>query len=377
MKTFVFFLACFISTLLCHVCHAQQNTFNVKANIGNIKDNTKVRLSYYVDGELKTDSTYAKDNKFEISGNITTPSKALLEVLADNTSKKRSRLVFYVENGSILLNSSDSLENVTIANSKLNAEVKEWKDFTKSVQEANEKLSATYQSASAEEKQSEAFMNQINRVNDSIETKEKELAKIFIGKHPDSFFCLDQLFTIYLGYSPDGVEAESLFASLSPELKNSSDGKKYAAKIESWKNTSIGAIAPNFTQNDPDGNPVKLSDFRGKYVLLDFWASWCGPCRKENPNVVKAYNDYKDKGFTVLGVSLDNEKGHSAWLAAIEKDQLTWTHVSDLKYWNNEAAKLYAINAIPANFLLDPNGKIIGRNLRGEALVKKLSEYLK
>jgi thiol-disulfide isomerase/thioredoxin len=135
--------------------------------------------------------------------------------------------------------------------------------------------------------------------------------------------------------------------------------------------------APDFTQTDPDGKPVKLSDFRGKYLLLDFWASWCGPCRAENPNVVKAYNQYKDKNFTILSVSLDKEDAREAWLAAIKKDGMPWNHVSDLKYWKNEASVLYTIQAIPDNFLLSPEGKIIARGLRGEALAAKLAELLK
>ena len=124
-----------------------------------------------------------------------------------------------------------------------------------------------------------------------------------------------------------------------------------------------------------DGKPVSLKDFRGKYVLIDFWASWCGPCRMENPNVVEAYNKYSKKNFTVLGVSLDRER--NAWLKAIKDDKLTWTQVSDLKFWDNAVAKLYRISSIPQNILVDPNGKIIARNLRGEELQSKLAELLK
>jgi peroxiredoxin len=132
---------------------------------------------------------------------------------------------------------------------------------------------------------------------------------------------------------------------------------------------------PEFKQNDVNGKLVSLSSFRGKYLLVDFWASWCGPCRAENPNVVKAYNQYKDKNFTILSVSLDQDK--SKWLEAIKKDGLTWTHVSDLKYWNNAVAVQFGIQSIPASFILDPNGKIIAKDLRGDALDSFLKTNLK
>jgi thiol-disulfide isomerase/thioredoxin len=135
---------------------------------------------------------------------------------------------------------------------------------------------------------------------------------------------------------------------------------------------SIGSDAVNFEQADTSGAMVSLASFKGKYVLVDFWASWCGPCRMENPNLVRSFTQYKNKNFTVLGVSLDRAK--DAWIQAIYKDGLTWTHVSDLKFWNNEVAKMYRISSIPQNFLIDPAGKIIAKNLRGEDLNLKLAE---
>jgi peroxiredoxin len=211
-----------------------------------------------------------------------------------------------------------------------------------------------------------------------IELKEADIAKTVTdliksnNKSPVSTLFLIQTAN-FAPYIKDHIA--DMYALLDGPAKKGPFADLIEKSVQSAGVGKVGSVLPEFKQNDVNGKSVSLSSLRGKYVLIDFWASWCGPCRAENPNVVKAYNAYKTKGFTILGVSLDQDK--SKWLEAIKKDGLTWTHVSDLKYWNNEIAVQFGIQSIPANFLIDPKGVVIGRDLRGEDLEKILATNIK
>jgi len=225
------------------------------------------------------------------------------------------------------------------------------------------------------QKNDPAYLTEIRGRAAKIKEQEKVIQVQFIKENPNSPYSLRAV-TEIAGPIVDANEIAPLFALLSPEIQQSEIGLKFGKIIAAAKLTSVGAMAPDFTQNDVNGKPVSLKDFRGKYVLVDFWASWCGPCRAENPNVVKAYHKYQDKNFAILGVSLDRPGSKDAWLEAIKADGLLWTQVSDLKFWNNAVVKLYGIQSVPQNFLIDPSGKIVGRNLRGEALNAALEKVL-
>ncbi|WP_291909680.1 TlpA disulfide reductase family protein [Chitinophaga sp. CB10] len=211
---------------------------------------------------------------------------------------------------------------------------------------------------------------------DKAEGFGNEVVKVgsaFVKAHPKSIASIWLMLNeLRNRLQPDAFK--EMFAGLDKSVQNSKYGEMATAYIKSIYRDAVGVPAEDFAQEDAKGQLVKLSSFKGKYVLVDFWASWCGPCRQENPNVVKAYNKYKDKNFTILGVSLDQDKDR--WLRAITQDGLAWTQVSDLKGWGNEVAVQYGIQSIPSNFLIDPTGKIIARNLRGEALEAKLAELL-
>ena len=202
----------------------------------------------------------------------------------------------------------------------------------------------------------------------------EKISAEFVKKHPASYVAPLAIIRL-MQATQNSVKAEELYKLMTGTVQASGLGQYVNQQLQEAKINAIGSVVKDFSQNDTSGNPVNISSFRGKYVLLDFWASWCRPCRMENPNVVAAYNKFHDKNFTVLSVSLDQAK--PAWLNAIQMDGLTWSHVSDLKGWNNEVAGIFQITQIPQNLLIDPNGKIIAKNLRGPVLESKLNEILK
>ncbi len=193
---------------------------------------------------------------------------------------------------------------------------------------------------------------------------------------PDMGASLVSLFALnFVDINTDFDTYDQLAQRFAKEKPNSPNAKALIGRVARIKGVMVGSEAPEIALSDTTGATVPLSSLRGKYVLLDFWASWCGPCRSENPNVVRMYDKYKSKGFAIYSVSLDKDK--ESWVRAIRNDRLTWTHVSDLKYWQSEAAQKYGVQGIPATFLLDKDGKIIAKNLRGPALEQKLEEILK
>jgi peroxiredoxin len=357
---------------------AQTQPFTVKGKLGNIKAPAKAYLQYRKDGATITDSVGISNGAFEFKGTAgASPIQAVLRLnkAGNGLTKSRDGQQIYLEPGVIeVKNAADSLRTATVSGTPTNAENQAYKTAMKPVNDIYETMTAKMKAASPAQRESAEYKQEMEAMDKKADELTEPINKKFVKTYPKSVISLDVLRS--LAYGADYAEIAPLYASLSPSLKESESGKKFGEQLAKMKNVALGAIAPDFAMADTSGKVVKLSSFRGRFLLVDLWASWCGPCRQENPNVVRTFNKYKDRNFTVLGVSLDRPDAKDKWIKAIKDDGLTWTHVSDLKFWNNEVAQMYGVQAIPQNFLLDPNGKVIAKNLRGDALDAKLAEVL-
>jgi len=379
MKNIIKSVATILIALISNALLAQTTNFSLLGKVNKLPATAKAYLVYTDAKGMHIDSTLIKDGRFNFADTIRQrPQNATIVISKNGTgiyTFPRNYLQLFLDSATITLSSPDSLENANITAGKVNADNQRLKIALAPVIAEMNVLRNNYINDSRAKSQPKDFKEVFNKANDSLHRVEGKINLNFVKSNPNSMVSLYAL-QAYAGPIPDVHEIEPFFNQLSESVKSSDIGIGYADLIKKIKSTTVGAVAPDFTQSDTLGNAVSLHNFKGKYVLVDFWASWCVPCRKENPDLLKAFNEFKDKGFTVIGVSLDQPGKKDSWMKAIHADHLTWTQVSDLKFWKNEVAQLYAVKAIPQNFLISPDGKIVAVNLKGDDLINKLTDLL-
>ncbi len=338
-----------------------------------LQPSTKLYMTYYIEDHPIIDSSVVNSGYASFKGKINQPSFAYLGLQPRGTSPAL-QLSLILDRGVINVEVKDLIEKGTVTGPEQTMYYVNYKQQLEKFNMLFRAFSNAYSVEMRKPDKDDVKLKKINTERDSLTEVSNESRKRFIRENPNAYISLislqDFAWTIHMN------EIEPLYTQLSKAIRETSEGRAMQDRLEKKKRVSVGKMAPDFVQADVNGHPVKLSDFRGKYVLLDFWASWCVPCRKENPIIVKAYNKFKDKDFTIISVSLDRVGKKADWLAAIEKDGLPWIHISSLNAFQNEIAVAYDVKEIPQNYLIDKKGKIVAFDLHGEELEKILNEFL-
>jgi peroxiredoxin len=370
MRSFILLLAGGLLSTCCFSQEKSKNPYEIKGTIKGLNNDSLIVFirQYEKNGVNKTDTiiTTGKNDAFSIKGNTDVVHDAAVMI---GGFKARKSFTVFIEQGVTVVNGHrDSLDYVTITGTKSNEEYTAYKKIEDGIYKQIRLLQSKLKQAGDNKAEATRLSNKMSAWRDSI-----RVGRInYISSNPGS-----PSSAIYLYVLQDNLSAEQLeklYTDLSPAVKGISFVRMIPEKIRAKKRAAVGMPAPEFAAMDITGKKFNLSDYRGKYVLLEFWASWCVPCRAENPDLLKAYKKYQDKGFVVVGISLDDKK--DKWEKAIEEDQLPWIHTSDLNAFENKLAKLYGVQPIPDNFLIDPQGKIIARQLRGKEVEERLASEM-
>lgn len=358
---------------------AQQGTFTIKGKIEGLQSPSVVYLAYKKEGKNRIDSSLVRQGSFEITGAMEEPFHASIVVDHQgvglynlNTKTRLDMVKLYIEQGTLTITGKDSLVRATLTGSSLAAAYLAFRALEKPVEDSMQALNTVKPGPDVSNKAT--FNDSIGKIQDALRKRREWIAELYIRNHPHEYTSLIALRDYLTGNYPDPDKLEGLLDSLNEDVKQTITGREIRTMLHNIRRIKVGTEAPDFVQKDVTGKLIRLSDYRGSYVLIDFWASWCGPCRSSHPSLVKLHDRYKSKNFVILGVSLDKPDGREDWLKAIQEDKLAWAQVSDLKGWENEVAKLYGVRSIPQNVLVDPRGIIVAAKLQNEELQRFLDK---
>lgn len=362
----------FITVIFVSCGGDNSNTFSINGEARGYADGTNIMVYDVVNNQPQVRDTLVVQSG-QFAGTLPNEDQTTLKLLKVQGSN--NNIVFFAENEDLKAHVyKDSLGSSYVTGGKQNELYRAYNDAVKKINDRKQEVAQQYRQAQQE--QDGIMVSELRQENALLVQQEQDYKRQFISENNNSLFSIMLLQELFTKEEISAAQAQEIIDGLSPKMAAHPSVAALKTTMQTKKKASIGGLAPDFTAPDPNGEMLSLSDAMGKYTIIDFWASWCRPCRRENPNVVRVYNKYHDKGLNIISVSLDKSGQQARWIKAIEDDQMDWYHVSNLKFWQDPIAKQYNVRSIPATFLLDQEGRIIDKNLRGKALENRIAGLL-
>ena len=361
-------------------CNKTDGKYTITGNVANLDGKTVIlqkQDTVNVGALVAIDTIKIENGKFEFKGATLEPEISVLII------EGKGAIDFVLEEGGIQIEvDKDTITKSKVSGTYNNDELANFKKEIMIIQKGIQKKAKVFQDANMEKMKEARAKNDTIVIKALVDENQKIMKPLsdknfeYAETHPKSYLSAVLTEGFFYGEAPDFVKIKKIYNSFSSEVKNTRTGKSIKKRLDAHESVEVGKVAPDFSAKSPEGKTISLKKSLGKVTIVDFWASWCMPCRQENPNVVALYNEYHDKGLNIIGVSLDNPNDEAKWKQAIEQDKLTWSQISNLRGWQDPIAKAYDVTSIPATFLLDASGKIVAKNLQGEELKAKVKELL-